>query len=287
VSLDYLEHGVSESLAPFVECLWRVDRRTTGRTSPETAETQRIVPDACPELILQRGDPFARLVARRWRRQPRAFLAGTLKSPWLLRPGRHVATIGVRFRPGAVRAFLPIDMAAAVDLEVPLNRIVDPVEAADLDRALNAATTPGAQFEVVERRLESWLAARGERPRSLEAVALILASSGRAPMARVCVRLGWTPRTLQRVFARELGISAKFFARIVRLNRLLLTLEESERAAAVDVALDLGFYDQPHMLHDTRLLAGRKPGNRRAADGDLASRFTDPDRLRRLLKPAL
>lgn len=287
MSLDYREHRVRTPLAPFVECLWRVDRRTTGSTSPATAETQRVVPDACPELILQRGDPFARLVGRRWRLQPRAFLAGTLRSPWLLRPGRRVATIGVRFRPGAVRAFLPIDMTAAVDVEVPLARIVGPREAADLDRALIAATTPKAQFDAIERRLESWLAARGDRPRSLEAVAMILASGGRTPMARVCSRLGWTPRRLQRVFARELGVPAKFFARIVRLNRLLLALEETERAAAVDMALELGFYDQPHMLHDARLLAGRKPGGSRAADGDLASRFTDPERLRRLLKPAL
>ena len=283
MSLDYLEHRVRAPLAPFVECLWHA----SGSAPPGTTETQRVVPDACPELIFQLGDPFARLVGRRWRKQPYTFLAGTLKSPWLLRPGHRVATIGVRFRPGAVRAFLPIDMAAAVDVEVPLSRIVGPVEAADLDRALIAATTPKAQFDVIERRLESWLAARGERPRSLEAVAMIFASSGRAPMARICARLDWTPRTLQRVFARELGISAKFFARIVRLNRLLLALEETERAVAVDVALELGFYDQPHMLHDARLLAGRKPGNRRAADGDLASRFTDPERLRRLLKPAL
>jgi len=88
---------------------------------------------------------------------------------------------------------------------------------------------------------------------------------------------------MQRVFARDLGISPKLYARIVRLNAVLATLDETERARAVDLALDAGYFDQAHLLRDFRLLAGRTPSVGRDADGEMARHFTHPERLKALL----
>jgi AraC-like DNA-binding protein len=284
VALDYREREPPPALTDFIECLWRVEGRSK-------RDIQRVVPDGCPELIIHLGDPFERRIGNGWRRQARAFLAGTLVEPWILRPGLEVATFGARFRPGAVRSVLPIDMSTAVAREVTLERILGRRVSRQLQRELQRVLAAGAD---PWRAFGSWLveragevSTRGERPTTGPAVRAILDSGGAIPLVELRAALDWTPRQLQRAFTRDLGVSAKFFARIVRLNRLFLTLEESDRQAGVDLALELGYYDQPHMLLDTRRLAGRKPSTPRLADGDLAKHFTDPVRLKRLLRTAL
>ena len=96
-SVRYREQRPAADLAPFLECSWAVwdPRRRDERPS------EHIVPDGCPELIVHLAEPFARQVDGRWRRQPVAFLAGTLSRPWTLRAGPRLRTFGVRFRPGA------------------------------------------------------------------------------------------------------------------------------------------------------------------------------------------
>lgn len=103
-------------------------------------------------------------------------------------------------------------------------------------------------------------------------------------MADVARRLGWSRRRLERLFARDVGIPPKLYARIVRLNAVLATLEEPERPQAVDLALEAGYFDQSHLLRDFRALAGRRPGAARTEDGEMSRHFTHPERRRALLE---
>jgi transcriptional regulator GlxA family with amidase domain len=115
------------------------------------------------------------------------------------------------------------------------------------------------------------------------AVQVLLEARGAMRVAAVARSLGWSRRRLERVFARDLGIGPKLFARIVRLNAVLAGLGAEERASAVDVALAAGYFDQAHLLRDFRMLAGRTPRAGRECDGELARHFTHPARLRLLL----
>lgn len=254
MTLRYVEHRPRAALRPHLECLWLVsDPRPRAGRAPD-----RVVPDGCPELIVHLGDPFSRQVGGRWRRQRRAFLAGTLTRPWLLRAGRRVATLGVRFRPGEVTPLL---------------------------QALAAARSDAARFAAAEDWLASQLALASRRPAATArpAVRLLLEARGAARIADVARSLGWSRRRIERVFARELGIRPKLFARIVRLNSVLAGLDAAERASAVEMALDAGYFDQAHLLRDFRVLAGRTPRQGRERDGELARNFTHPERLRLLL----
>jgi len=280
MALRYVEHRPRAALRPHLECLWLVsDPQPRARRAPE-----RVVPDGCPELIVHLGDPFSREVGGIWRRQERAFLAGTLTRPWLLRAGRRVATLGMRFRPGEVTPLLPVSMAAAAGRETSLAAIVGAGRARALLRALTAARSEAARFAAAEDWLASRLALAPRNAGSARpAVRLLLETRGAARIADVAQALGWTRRRIERVFARELGIRPKLFARIVRLNAVLAGLDAQERASAVDRALEAGYFDQAHLLRDFRALAGRTPRAGRECDGELARHFTHPDRLRLLL----
>ncbi|HKZ32606.1 MAG TPA: helix-turn-helix domain-containing protein [Vicinamibacteria bacterium] len=277
--LRYVEHRLRPELQPYVECLWLASDPRARPRAPE-----RVVPDGCPELILHLLDRFARQRGGRFVVQPRAFLAGTLTQPWLLRAGRRVLTFGVHFRPGAVTALLPVSMPEATDRETRLAAIVGTAAATALGRALRTARSETSRFAAVEEWLVGRLAsARSRRGDGASAgVRLVLESRGACRIDDVARALGWTRRRLERTFTRELGIRPKLFARIVRLNAVLAVLDAAERASAVDMALAAGSFDQAHLLRDFRGLAGRPPGAGRELDGELARHFTHPERLRLL-----
>jgi AraC-like DNA-binding protein len=280
VSLRYLERPPPPHLAADIECVWEVrDRVAAARRQPE-----RIVPDGCPELIVHLADVFARQVGGRWMRQPRAFLAGTLTRPWLVRAGRRVHTVGIRFKPAAAARLLGPAMEEAADRELALEQLVGRGQARALVGALRGAASIDARWRAVGR----WLGARSDAagpggPGARPAVALILRARGRIRIAELARRLGWSRRRLERVFARDLGVRPKLYARIVRLNAVLAALEGVERSRAVDLALEAGYFDEAHLLRDFRFLAGRSPHGGREADGEMARHFTRPERLRALL----
>ena len=278
--MDYVEKPAPGDLAPWVECLWSV-RDVRPRAS---RAAERVVPDGCPELIVHLGDPFSRRVGARFRAQPRAFVAGTLTRPWVLRPGARVSTLSIRFRAGALPAALGVSLEGTADREIPLGTLVGTAVADGLVAALARARTTASRFLAAETWLRNHIAGLSGRASAAgPAVGLIRRSRGQARIDDVATALGWSRRRLQRAFARDLGIAPKVYARIVRLNAVLASLDAAERARAVDMALEAGYFDQAHLLRDFREMAGRTPRVSREADGRMARHFTEPGRLRVLL----
>ena len=283
-TLRYREYVPAPALRPHVECLWVVwDAVPRTHRPPD-----RVVPDGCPELIFHLRGRFSRQRGQRWVRQPAAFLAGTLTRPWLIRAGTRLFTLGIRFRPGAVNRWLDVDMKQAVDREVSLASILGRGRALACLQRLRAAATRGEAIRRAERWLQA-LALRGPTAGDVAAraaVRAVLASHGRMRMDALARQVGSNPRRLERAFARSLGIRPKLFARIVRLNAALALLAADQRLAAVDWALDAGYFDQAHLARDFRVVAGRRARRGGEADGQLARNFTAPKRLLNLLSGA-
>ncbi|MBM2617711.1 AraC family transcriptional regulator [Actinoplanes sp. LDG1-06] len=90
----------------------------------------------------------------------------------------------------------------------------------------------------------------------LLAAAVRSLSGGSRRLADAAVDLGVSERHLRNVFAREIGLSPKHFARITRLRRVL---EEAGTRQWSSLADDAGFFDQAHMISDFRAFMGVTP----------------------------
>ncbi|WP_334319738.1 AraC family transcriptional regulator [Termitidicoccus mucosus] len=79
-------------------------------------------------------------------------------------------------------------------------------------------------------------------------------------VAQIAASAGMSVRTLRRVFDLAVGVSPKFFARVLRLQEVLAVME-AERAAMdwADVAGRAGFADQAHLVREFREFTGRTP----------------------------
>jgi AraC-like DNA-binding protein len=77
-----------------------------------------------------------------------------------------------------------------------------------------------------------------------------------ARLSTLAGHLGLSDRHLRTVFARDVGLSPKQFARIVRLRHVLSRFGGDRWARLADEA---GYFDQAHMIGDFRALMGVTP----------------------------
>jgi AraC-like DNA-binding protein len=87
----------------------------------------------------------------------------------------------------------------------------------------------------------------------------ILTSSGKLPSAELAGQAGIGVRQFQREFSARFGASPKLFSRIVRFQNALDTKARSLTKSWTDVAYELGYYDQMHMVHDFKEFTGESP----------------------------
>ena len=87
----------------------------------------------------------------------------------------------------------------------------------------------------------------------------ILDSSGNLSSAELARQAGIGVRQFQREFSARFGASPKLFSRIVRFQNALDTKARSATKSWTDVAQELGYYDQMHMVHDFREFTGESP----------------------------
>jgi AraC-like DNA-binding protein len=96
----------------------------------------------------------------------------------------------------------------------------------------------------------------------------VVAAAGRLHHHRGCLPIsglaqmaGLSLRQFERRFTAEVGMSPKLYARVVRFEAALENKKRSPALRWTDIAHDLGYHDQMHMVHDFRQLSGATPSD--------------------------
>jgi len=90
-------------------------------------------------------------------------------------------------------------------------------------------------------------------------VADIARSAPDESVASLAQRHAVSVRTMQRLFARYVGVGPKWVMQRYRLHDAIEALDRRRRQDWTRFALDLGYYDHAHFLRDFRSLVGRTP----------------------------
>lgn len=165
--------------------------------------------------------------------------------------------LGARLRLGGAVGLLGppahefTDRPAALD-EVwgaPAERLTERIRAA----ASPAAATALFQEELCRRRR---LQAAPAFPRLLEGLA---AAPGGFRVDAVAAQAGVTPRQLQRLCLRWVGVGPKLFARLLRFQRAVKRLGGSRTPDWHGLAAELGYTDRSHLARELREFGGAAP----------------------------
>jgi len=280
--VNYVERKPLRVLSEYLECFWFASSAAAPGGVPD-----RVVPDGCIEWIFHLEAPFKRLSqANAWETQPRSFVVGELTRFILLQPTGPVATMGVRFRPGGAYRFLPFPVALLTDSFVPTNNIWGRL-GDDLEAAVLSARSHQHRQHAIETFLLSRLIASEPRRRFDAAIREVMRTRGQVRVQQLATTVGCSTRQLEREFRAGAGLSPKALTRIIRFQEVLRVVGEDALRQWVNIALDCGFADQPHLVRDFRNLSGQSPTERHASPaGELSRYFVSPQRLSDLMGAA-
>ena len=262
------------TLAPPADLAGIVDRFWGWRSAPgETTSLAPYAPGVGAELFFHLDRPFATADSL----LPTTHVLAMRTRPLYLTPARDLDFVAIRFRAGAFRHVL-----AATPTELP-------------EGTPDATGIWGSQIERLLERLaeaptfqeRSWLLAgwaRAQRDRHArpdaavdEAIDRLYANPAESRVEAISRAVGFGPRQLERRFTAAVGIGPKRFGRLTRAYKLVRAQALDPGRSYLPHALDLGYYDQAHAIHELAQLAGLTPT---ALFAELAtkSHFYNPSR---------
>lgn len=212
--MDYRETPPPPHLAGLVKARWTL---TVNGHAREWLP-QQATPDGCVEIIRRTSG------RSRWGdEQPASFVVGLVDRPQPFEVSGDAAFEALRLWPWAWTAIGDIPLAALTGRWHEI---------------------PAPDFAAIEARLSA--------AQDLNRIgAAILAAPTVAAMSEATAM---SPRTLQRWFARHVGLSPRTYLRLLRFQTAFAALPGESNLA--DHAAAQGYADQAHMARDFRALAG-------------------------------
>lgn len=247
------DHFVPDApLSNIIKSIWWIDSEEDC-----AIETQKIVPDGFPEFIVHFGDAFEINISGTWRPQERYLLAGQIRQHFHLRNTGVSKMLGIKFQPAAVHALFDIDMSQIIDEVIAIDKSHKTL--LELANSLARQTT----FEGCLRQIEDWfnqfVELNNYRPNSIEIAAnQLINTKGNVKLNQLCEEIGVSERTLERQFKKAIGLSPKFYSRILRFTYIFDQIREGKEPW-LDITFDSGYYDQAHFIKNFKEFTGESP----------------------------
>jgi len=230
-------------LSAFVKVLWYADGWAP-------APNERHMPDGSAGVIVALDGG--------WRAGPRAIVTGPRSTSFVI-GGANVAgtLVGAQFTHEGAAAFLDVPVSDLRNAQAPLSDLAG-LSSARLVERLSAASTADACLDL----LEGWLRQRmRQRPGPDRSVvwAVHQLRRPRARVADVAAQIGRSSRWFIDRFASDVGLTPKVFSRVQRFQWALRNAHGRASVSLADLAASAGYFDQAHLAHEFRMLAGLSP----------------------------
>jgi AraC-like DNA-binding protein len=238
---QHARYHASPDLDPYVEHYWSVEWDLRG-LAPERAET---LPHPSVHLIFERN------VGAR--------IAGVARGKFSRLLEGEGGVLAAKFRPGGFHPFVGVPVSRFTDTVATL-RDVFGAEGDALERAVLTESADASRITVVEDFLRRRRPAPdGNVARIAEIVYAVAGDRGIVKVEDLVDRYAMNQRMLQRLFAKYVGVSPKWVIQRYRLHEAAEQLASGASISQSALALDLGYTDQAHFVHDFTAVVGTSP----------------------------
>jgi AraC-like DNA-binding protein len=240
--LKVSRHNPPSALAHCIAYYWRVSWDLRGR-QPHLQET---LPHPNIYLIFEEN---------------RLTVAGVTTSKFTRVLAEQGFAFGVKFKPGGFRPYLNSSASSLTDRIVEANHIFG----ADGDM-LEAALISSCGEEAMVAAVDAFFLRRVPEPdQNVELADQLVSRILHQPQIRtvddLAARTGLSKRSVQRLFREYVGVPPKWVIRRYRLHELIERLEAGDPLNWPDLALELGYFDQAHLINDFRAITGYSPAD--------------------------
>lgn len=230
-------------------------------------QMDRFLPDGNTELIVNLNDQpqyiFDNDTLKQIQTCRHAWISGVRTQPITIPSGRGSRMLIVAFKRGRAYPFYSLPMSELADRvleadDVFGNRILN------LREQLLACTSPEEMFALVEIFLLRQAGARlspDASSRCVEyAVSRILNQPNRLVFQQLSLQIGYSQKHFIDMFKQHVGIPPKQYMKIMRFQNAVFQIEQDASVYWSEIAIQNGFYDQAHFIHEFRNFSGFTPG---------------------------
>ena len=261
--MRYESFPPSEPLKEIVKEYWVFEDEHT------TPQSQKIIPDGYSEIIIHYGDPYMINLHGSWEVQSSLLFSNQISKYFFLENTGTSGMIGIKLHPASFYEIFGNEMSGYTDKVFTLADII-PDEIAALGE------TKKNEIDVLEKIkiIEDWLLNKNRKTEALvrSIIDTILAESGKVDIEGLAQKNNISLRQLERQFKKVVGISPKFYSRIIRFSNIF-TLMESGENSWVRLALQSGYFDQSHFIKNFKEFTGEDPSTYGFNETNLANFF--------------
>lgn len=237
-------------LKHLVECYWIV------KSTDNTPLLQKIIPDGFPEIIFHFGDPYKIELKKDWETQAASLVAGQITSYFFLENTGHSDILGIKLKPSALTILFGADMSLLKDKVVSFREFGNS-GLNNIDQSIRHSNDSLQRIEIINDHLLK-MSAAGQTDPLDHVIKLIFSSYGMLPISAISDQTEISDRQLERLFKKFIGISPKFYTRIIRFN-YIFQVAQGKKLNWAEVGVESGFYDQAHFIKNFKAFTGEDP----------------------------
>ncbi len=257
-------------LAAFIRCFWYWDggadspgAPAPGAPGPQPYRRERLLPNGEASVVFNLRDDVMRIYdaddSGRFVSCGLAGLTGARMHCVAIDAITEDRVVGIQFQPGGTFPFFRLPASEVANQSVPLECLWGGT-AGEIREQLLAAPSADAMFGILEHCLLAQLVRSLELHPAIEfARKHICRAPQIATVSGVMERIGLSQRRFIELFHDQIGLTPKAFCRVRRFQRVLQRVHRKQAVDWVQVALEGGYYDQAHFIHDFQGFSGLTP----------------------------
>ncbi len=163
----------------------------------------------------------------------------------------------VEFQPGGSYFLFGIDLSSLTDCILPLADI-DPQTEKKAQLIFEQSESTGDMIDHFDRLLLEKLERRQKNDVITKLYPCLKSCCASTTVGDLSSVTAYSPRHLNRLLSPVLGMNVKGYLRLLRINRLLQSVN-SGQTDFTKLALDMGYFDQAHFIHDFKSVVDVTP----------------------------
>ena len=244
-------------LSAFVKCFWYWEG------APQTHTQERLMPTGDVAIIFNLRDDAIRTYD--WQNPNHfelfghAVLAGPRSEPFVIDTAQQERVFGIQFQPGGSFPFFRVPSCEVENRDIALDCVWRNSTEEIREQLLQADSIEAMCTLVHDALIRQLVRPMELHPAVNFAKHRFCVNPHRTTVASVLNEIGLSHRRFIQLFHDQIGLTPKSFCRVQRFQRVLRRVHRAPKVDWADVALDCGYYDQAHFIHDFQTFSGFTP----------------------------
>ena len=235
-----------------------------GLTAPHNLD--RFLPDGNTELIIDLTENPQYIYDNETLQEIQicryAWASGVRTKPITIPSGNGSRMLVVAFKKGKAHPFYRFPMSEITDTVAEANLIFGR-KFCDLRNQLLSAKSVNRMFQLAEWFLLQQAGDAVLEDGAARCIAYAVSSIVNHPTLRCLHKLsdeiGYSQKHFIDLFRQQVGVTPKQYLKIMRFQKAVGAIENNESIRWSNIALESGYYDQAHFIHDFKLFSGFTP----------------------------